>query len=81
MDFIPYNSRDLFFKDKFGSVQMGEEIHFRLVLPRSFCCSGALFVIRRDDGAYEERPMIWAGMSGDDAEIWDIHTAIDREGL
>ncbi len=81
MDFIPYNSRDLFFKNKFGSVQMGEEIHIRLVLPRSFCCSGALFVIRRDDEVYEEFPMSWAGMSGDDAEIWDIHTSIDHEGL
>lgn len=81
MDFIPYNSRDLFFKNKFGSVQMGEEIHLRLVLPRSFCCSGALFVIRRDDEVYEEYPMLWAGMSGDNAEIWDIHTTIDREGL
>ena len=81
MGFVPYNSRDLFFKDKFGSVQMGEEIHFRLVLPRSFCCSGACLMLRRDDGGYEERPMLWAGMSGEDAEIWDIHTEISREGL
>ena len=81
MGFVPYNSRDSFFKTPFGSVQMGEEIHFRLVLPRSFCCSGAILMLRRDDGAYEERPMLWAGMSGDDAEIWDIHTLIDREGL
>ena len=81
MNFIPYNSRDLFFKDKFGSVQTGEEIRLRLVLPRSFCSSGALFVIRRDDEHYEEYPMLWAGMSGDDAEIWELYTKIDREGL
>lgn len=81
MGFIPYNSRDLFFKNKFGSVEAGEEIHLRLVLPRSFCCSGALFVIRRDDSAYEEFAMSWAGMCGDDAEIWDIHTKIETEGL
>ena len=81
MGFIPYNSRDLFFKNKFGSISVGEEIHLRLVLPRSFCCSGAVFMLRRDDGAYEEHSMLWAGMCGDDAEIWDIHTTVDREGL
>ena len=81
MGFIPYNSRDLFFKNKFGSISVCEEIHLRLVLPRSFCCSGAVFMLRRDDGAYEEHSMLWAGMCGDNAEIWDIHTTVDREGL
>ena len=81
MGFIPFNSRDLFFKDKFGSVSAGEKIHFRLCLPRSFCCNRAILLIRRDDGHYEERDMLWAGMCGDDAEIWDIHTEIENEGL
>lgn len=81
MGFIPFNSRDLFFKNKFGSVSAGEKIHFRLVLPRSFSCSGAMLMLRRDDGGYEERPMLWAGMCGDEAEIWDIHTCVETEGL
>ncbi len=81
MGFIPYNSRDLFFKDKFGSVSAGEKIHFRLCMPCSFCCNKAIFLIRRDDGHYEERDMQWAGMCGDGAEIWDIHTEIEKEGL
>ena len=38
-------------------------------------------MIRRDDGHYEERDMLWAGICGDDAEIWDIHTEIEAEGL
>lgn len=81
MGFIPYNSRDLFFKDKFGSVSSGEMIHFRLCMPRSFCCNKAILLIRRDDGHYEERDMQWAGMCGEDAEIWDIYTEIEKEGL
>lgn len=81
MGFIPYNSRDLFFKDKFGSICAGEEIHLRLCLPRSFCCSKTLFVLRRDDGNYEERPMSWAGMADENTEIWDIYTTIETEGL
>ena len=81
MGFIPYNSRDLFFKDKFGSISAGEEIHLRLCMPRSFCCSKAIFMLRRDDGHYEERDMLWAGMADDNTEIWDIHTTIETEGL
>lgn len=81
MGFIPFNSRDLFFKDKFGSVSAGEKIHFHLCMPRSFCCNRAILLIRRDDAHYEERDMLWAGMCGDDVEIWDIHTEIEAEGL
>lgn len=81
MGFIPYNSRDLFFKNKFGSISAGEEIHLRLCLPRSFCCSRAILMLRRDDGNYEERDMLWAGMADDKTEIWDIHTTIETEGL
>lgn len=81
MGFIPYNSRDSFFKSKFGSISQGEEICFRLCLPRSFCCSGAYLMLRRDDESFEERPMYWAGMCGEDCEIWDIHTSLEREGL
>ena len=81
MGFIPYNSRNIFFKDKFGSISAGEEIHLRLCLPRSFCCSRAILMLRRDDGHYEERDMLWAGMADENTEIWDIHTTIETEGL
>lgn len=81
MGFLPYNSRDVFFKDKFGSITTGEQVHFRLCLPRSFCCSGAFFMLRRDDGSFTEHKMYWAGMSGNDAEIWDIYIQIEKEGL
>lgn len=81
MGFVPFNSRDLFFKNKFGSIEKGEEIHLRLCLPRSFCCRGAMFMLRRDDGEYEEKPMFWAGMCDSDTEIWDIHTSVEKEGL
>lgn len=81
MALIPFNSRDCFFKDKFGSVEAGERIHLRLLLPRSFCCSAAYFMLRADDGSFVGREMYWAGMSGDDCEIWDIFTAVEEPGL
>ena len=81
MGFLPYNSRDKFFKDKFGSVVTNEEIHFRICMPRSFCCQSAFLMIKRDDGDFVEQKMYWAGMCGDDAEMWDIYTHIEKEGL
>lgn len=81
MGFVPFNSRDSFFKDKFGSVEVGEALRLRIVLPRSFRCSAAFLMLRRDDGRYEQREMYWAGMCGDDCEIWDIETALSRDGL
>ncbi len=38
-------------------------------------------MLRRDDGHYEEKDMLWAGMADDNTEIWDIHTTIETEGL
>ena len=81
MSFIPYNSRDSFFKDKFGSVSEGETVRFRICLPRSFNCTAAYLMIRADDGSYEERSLYWAGMCGDDCEQWDIFTEIQKAGL
>ncbi len=81
MSFIPYNSRDLFFKNKFGSISAGEEIHLRLCLPRSFCCNKTFFMLRRDDGHYEEIDMLWEGMADENTEIWGINTTIKTEGL
>lgn len=81
MGFVPFNSRDSFFKNPFGSIAVGDELHLRLILPRSFACNGAFFMLRRDDGNFQEYPMYWAGMNGDDHEIWDIHTAVPQEGL
>lgn len=81
MGFVPFNSRDPFFKDKFGSIEAEEQVHLRLVLPRSFNCSGAFLVFNRNESEYSELPMFWAGMCGDDCEIWDIKTSFEREGL
>lgn len=81
MDFIPFNSRDVFYKSRFGAVKNGERFRLRLILPRSFAASAAYFMLRRDDGDFEERPMFWAGMNGDDREIWDIETEISDCGL
>lgn len=52
MDFIPFNSRDTFYKSKFGAVKTGEKFRLRLILPRSFSATAAYFMLRRDDGDF-----------------------------
>lgn len=81
MDFIPFNSRDTFYKSKFGAVKTGEQFRLRLILPRSFSATAAYFMLRRDDGDFCEHKMCWAGMNGDDKEIWDIELSVPECGL
>ena len=81
MDFIPFNSRDTFYKSKFGAVKTGEQFRLRLILPRSFSATAAYFMLRRDDGDFCEHKMCWAGMNGDDKEIWDIELSVPDCGL
>ncbi|MEG1835351.1 MAG: glycoside hydrolase family 13 protein [Oscillospiraceae bacterium] len=81
MDFIAFNSRNKFYKSKFGAVAESENFKLRLILPRSFCTQGAFFMLKKDNEEFIEYPMYWAGMNGDDKEIWDIEMSIHSEGL
>ena len=73
MGFIPFNSRDPFFKDKFGSVEAEEIFRLRLCMPRSFGCSKVMFILHNDNGGYEAREMKWASMCGNDAAVGNFY--------
>ncbi len=81
MTFLPFHSRDPFFKSIFGAVKTDERLRLRLLLPRSFCVSGAYLLLTKDGAAAAEYPMYWAGMSGEDREIWDIEFSLPEKGL
>ena len=81
MAFLPFHSRDLFFKSKFGAVKTGEKLRFRLLLPRSFCVSASFFVLTKDGEDPVAHGMYWAGMHGDTQEIWDLEIALPERGL
>ncbi|MDD6146528.1 MAG: glycoside hydrolase family 13 protein [Oscillospiraceae bacterium] len=70
MDYIPYNSRNTLHKSKFGALREGEYVVFKVVLPRSLCCSGVDLVIWSDSGDCESIPMSWLSMQGNDEEWW-----------
>ncbi len=81
MNFIPFQSRDSFFKSIFGSIPTCADLHLRIILPRSFNCSGAFFMLQKDGEEFVEHRMYWAGMNGDDEEIWDISLSVQETGL
>ncbi len=81
MDFIPYNSRLIYHKSPFGAVKEGEEVTVRIVMPRSFECSGARLILSYDGESYEEYPMLWERMEGDSEEWWKITFTAGKAGL
>ncbi len=82
MSYTLYNSRDSYYKSKFGAVKTLEKVKFRIVLPRSFMINGATLAVRNDnEESFSERGMYWAGMYGDDSEVWDIEIDFPKSGL
>lgn len=81
MDFIPYNSRLSYHKSPFGAVCEGEKVTFRIVLPRSLCCTGASLVVNSDDGKSSVYPMSWEREEGFDEEWWKVSFVPEKEGL
>lgn len=68
--YIPYNSRYEYHKSIFGAVEAMQNIVFRIVLPRNFCCHHAHLVVRKDGGAEQYINMQWDCMQGDSEEWW-----------
>ena len=81
MDFIPYNSRLSYHKYPFGAVKNGEEVTIRIVMPRSFCCTGASLVLTHDGGETEMRSMAWERMEGNSEEWWTVTFTPEKCGL
>ncbi len=81
MEYIPYNSKHSYHKSPFGAVKEDEEITFRIVLPRSLCCTGASLIVNTDCGKSHIYPMIWDGMQGYDEEWWRVTYKPEKEGI
>lgn len=81
MDFIPYNSRLKYHKYPFGAVKCGEEVTLRIVMPRSFCCTGASLVLTHDCGEASVYPMSWERMEGNNEEWWRVTFVPEKCGL
>lgn len=72
MDYIPFNSRNTLHKSRFGAVREGDNIVFKVILPRSLQCSGVDLIIKSDKGNYEHHSMSWLSMEGENEEWWAL---------
>jgi len=82
MNFVPYRSRSLLHKSPFGAVAAGEEIAFRVILPRQMRCRGVTLCWGDYDGTWEQSlPFWWEGMEGGGEEWWQCRLAIHEPGL
>lgn len=77
-----FDSRNEFFKKPFGAVKVGENVHFKITLPRYLRCSNAYLVIQEDNNKNTcYHSMYWCGMNGDDHENWECDYIPESSGL
>ncbi len=81
MQFVPYNSRDLKHKSKFGSIASNESLRLCVLMPRSFGCRKVTLICHLDGEKEFYRDMFWCGMNGDNKEWWDITITFPESGL
>lgn len=79
--YIPYNSRYEYHKSIFGAVETMQNVVFRIVLPRDFCCHHARLVVRKDGENEQYIGMQWDCMQGDSEEWWRAEFFAEKSGL
>ncbi len=68
-----FNSRDKFFRNPTGAVPDGQNIHFKVCLPRYLGCSRVTLRVHNEhEGSEESGNLFWCGMEGNDFEYWEI---------
>ncbi len=78
----PYHSRDIRHKSVFGAVSSKQTVRFSLLIPRSFSCSGACFVVKKDKEPPRNLELSWSGLSEDGtAEWWGCDYAFPEPGV
>ncbi len=77
-----FNSRNPVYRSPVGAVEEGENIHFKITMPRELRCSAARLVVIEDKtGREAKNSMFWCGMNGDFAEWWECDYAPVSAGL
>lgn len=81
MEHIAFNSRLDYHKSKFGAVRQGEEIVFRLVMPRHFQVSSMYLIMFSDSGEVKKFGFEWERMEGEHEEWWRLSYVANEKGL
>lgn len=80
--YIPFNSRKDYHKSVFGAVKVGQEVVFRVVMPRNFSVS-CVYLALTEEFSHSKHllPMQWERMEGDSEEWWRVAFTPEKEGL
>lgn len=82
MNLAMFDSRDVRYKDKYGAVVEGTNVHLRICLPRSMGCSAAKVLIHDElKGTDSVSNMFWCGMEGESAEWWETDVQFETASL
>lgn len=82
MHFIPYNSRKKYHLSPGAAVRSGDEVLFRIVLPRSEQCRAVRLVVENEQGECSYSSFSWERMQGDNEEWWSLRMkAPEQSGL
>lgn len=77
MQFVPFNSRDIKHKSKFGSIASNESLRLCVLMPRSFSCNRVTLVCHADGKEPFFKDLFWCGMNGENEEWWDITLSLE----
>ncbi len=78
--FIPYDSRNIEFKNPFGSVAAGENIHFSVNMPRTTGCTGVTLILVGDGGEESYYRLYWRS-TDNITEWWECDVRAETAGL
>ena len=82
MHHVPYRSGLPLHKTPFGAAASGEEITFRVVLPRGMGCRGVRLCWGDYDGDWETaEAFVWERMEGEWEEWWLCRLRVEQPGL
>ena len=82
MHFVPYRSRGALHKTPSGAVPAGEDVAFRVILPRHIGCRGVTLRWGDFDGSWETSAKFdWDGMEGEGEEWWRLRLCVREPGL
>lgn len=80
MLFVPFNSRDVRHKSKFGAVAGGDSVWFSVCMPRDMMCSALYLVIHKDGGEGQYLPMSWKS-TDNITEWWSVEYCFAESDL
>lgn len=76
-----FDSRDSLYRNPVGAIPAGQNVHFKITLPRYLGCSAAVLRVQEDGGTQFNWNMFWCGMNGNDQEWWECDFAPEHSGL